>query len=105
LRYKVTPRNLQKSSSPVECDVAIVVNNLAVNDTIEFISTTAGDTWTYTETAGIVSTPTVITTANGSGGGTGGGLLVAAAGDLVTVRAQGADVHINTVSLWEGERI
>jgi hypothetical protein len=105
LRYKVTPRNLQKSSSPVECDVAIVVNTATAGDTIEMVSSTAGDTWTYTVPAGGIATPTAITTANGSGGGTGGGLLVAAAGDLATVRAQGADVHCNTFSLWEGERI
>jgi hypothetical protein len=107
LLYKVTPRNLGETAGNVEADIAIVVNTIADGDTIVLTSTTGADTWTYTNSGGITTTPTLITTSGGVGGtlGSGRGLEIAGAGDTVLVQAQGADVHVNTVSLWEGERV
>ncbi|MHC4575496.1 MAG: hypothetical protein ACYS76_15455, partial [Planctomycetota bacterium] len=107
LLYKVKPRNLQESAADIETDIAIVVDTIADGDTIVLTASTSGDTWTYTNSGGIASTPTLITTTNGTGAslGAGRGLEVDPAGDTVKVQAQGADVHVRTLSLWEAERI
>jgi hypothetical protein len=102
LKYRVRPRGLTGTTT-VQTDIACVVNTMAAGDKIQFASSTAGDTWTYTASSAI-ATPRVITTAHGVGVA-GSGLAVNSLLDDVTVKAQGADVHVNTISLWESERI
>jgi hypothetical protein len=102
VRYRVRPRNLTGATT-VQTDIACVVNTMTAGDRLQFASVTAGDTWTYTAPANI-TTPTIITTASGTGVA-GAGLALSATGDEVTVKAQGADVHANTFSLWEAERV
>ncbi len=106
LLYDCRPRNLQELGV-VEADIAMIVNTATAGDTITYHSLTNTDTWTWTCPAGGIATPTMITTANGTGGvlGVGRGIQIDTVTDKVKISTDGTDVHVNTFSLWERERV